>query len=179
MENSAVLGLNQHGLEELVKGHVCTHVPVYCLLKHSRAKTSVVMWTPNSCIWGLRKSKMSLQHPVLKNQEVFKDWWGYIKTLQRHNKLLLATFFFQEWCERVNGKIIKPSLFLLPVTKWNIDLNRNINGSFETCWGIRHSHDLKVAPSPFLFANYSRERVPSQGRYMIDFMFPDDETQHH
>ena len=97
-----------------------------------------------------------------------------------HNRLLLATFFFQEWCERVNGKIIKSCLSLLPIRKCNIDLDRNINGPFKTCWGIRYSHDLKVVlPPPILFANYSRERLPSQGRCMMDFMSPDDEIQHH
>ena len=65
-----------------------------------------------------------------------------------HNRLLLATFFFQEWCKRVNGKIIKSCLSLLPITKCNIDLDRNISGSFKPCWGIRYSHDLKVVFPP-------------------------------
>lgn len=157
---------------------MCQCIDIYW--NSREAKTSVVTWHLTAASKDTENQRWAWNALCLRTRK-FSKTDGHISKLGRgwRNRLLLATFFFLEWWERVNGKIIKSSLFLLPVTKCNTDLNRNISGSFETCCGIRHSHDLKVAPSPFLFANYSRERLLSQGRYMMDFMSPDDETQHH
>ena len=91
MGNSVVLGLNQHYLEELVKGHVCTHVPVHCyILKKSRSK--------DICSNVDAKNQRRAWNTMCLRTRKFSKTDGDIPKLCRgwHNRLLLATFFFQE-----------------------------------------------------------------------------------